>query len=225
MKVLVFSDTHLSTEFDGQLFDYISNLINSVDQVIINGDFWDWYLCSFDDFVNSEWQQLFPLLKAKNTIYLYGNHDPEAASDERVSLFSVKQGYSHRVQLDTGLEYHIEHGHRITPEFDATHPRLTKVLGFLYPRYLLLNQRQTRMGKISRKMRWRRCQRMLGEVRAYLRQKNDFPLMVCGHIHDQSDERQSSGFVCTGPFWQGVARYAIIDDHNLFVQEEPYASA
>ena len=69
-------------------------MISSADRVIINGDFWDSYVTSFDKFVKSKWRALFPLLKEKNTHYNYGNHDLKKNCDERVNLFSVTQSES-----------------------------------------------------------------------------------------------------------------------------------
>jgi predicted MPP superfamily phosphohydrolase len=88
MQTLIFSDTHLTKGFNRKKYEFLREIIEPVDRVIINGDFWDGYLTSFDKFVNSEWQKLFPLLKEKQTIYLYGNHDKTKWCDSRVNLFS-----------------------------------------------------------------------------------------------------------------------------------------
>jgi len=55
MKTLIFADTHLTEKFDVKLFDYIAPLALKADQIIINGDFWDSYLTSFDQFMSSSW--------------------------------------------------------------------------------------------------------------------------------------------------------------------------
>ena len=68
MKTLIFSDTHLKTKFEQKKFNFLSNIIDDADAIIIAGDFWDGYYCSFDEFVNSEWSALFPLLKEKKAI-------------------------------------------------------------------------------------------------------------------------------------------------------------
>jgi len=88
-KILLFSDSHLHPPiFKKAYFDRLVNLIEQADQVIINGDFWEGYFYSFDQFVNSKWNQLFPLLKQKHTIYLPGNHDLMSKLDKRTNLFS-----------------------------------------------------------------------------------------------------------------------------------------
>jgi len=68
MKILIFSDTHLTSKFDQEKFDFLKKIVNSSDRVIINGDFWDSWFTNFDDFVKSRWNKLFPLLKKKNTM-------------------------------------------------------------------------------------------------------------------------------------------------------------
>lgn len=71
MRVLVFSDTHLTKAFDDKKCEFLKKIISDSDQVIINGDFWDGYIISFDEFLKPEWACLFPPLKAKkNFLYL-----------------------------------------------------------------------------------------------------------------------------------------------------------
>ena len=43
MKTLIISDTHLYHVFDKRKFFLLKKLFSSVDQVILNGDFWDGY--------------------------------------------------------------------------------------------------------------------------------------------------------------------------------------
>ncbi|KKP50689.1 MAG: hypothetical protein UR42_C0024G0015, partial [Candidatus Roizmanbacteria bacterium GW2011_GWA2_33_33] len=50
MNILVFSDTHLYLPFDGKKFNFLKKIISDSDQVIINGDFFDDYMISFDEF-------------------------------------------------------------------------------------------------------------------------------------------------------------------------------
>ena len=92
MKYLVFSDTHLTPKFDHRKFSVLKEAIDQADRAVICGDFWEGFGNSFDDFVSSKWSEtLFPLLKKKKTVYLYGNHDKKEYANDRVSLFSVKQ--------------------------------------------------------------------------------------------------------------------------------------
>ena len=91
MNILVFSDTHLYLPFDQKKFNFLKKIISESDQVIINGDFFDDYMISFEDFINSPWNQLFPLLKNKHAVYIFGNHDQQKFSDKRLNSFSDVQ--------------------------------------------------------------------------------------------------------------------------------------
>ena len=117
MKVLIFSDTHLTHKFDIELFDYIAKLVKSADQVIINGDFWDAYLTTFNKFLNSDWKRLFPLLKKKNTVYIFGNHDKKEFMDKRYNFFSNKQSLDYEFKSGK-RDFYVTHGHLIVPTYD-----------------------------------------------------------------------------------------------------------
>jgi len=90
MSILVFSDTHFTKKFDKKRFNKLSELINKADNVIIDGDFWEGLTISFDDFLNSGWNRLFSLLKAKKAVYIFGNHDDHRLSDDRIYKFCDK---------------------------------------------------------------------------------------------------------------------------------------
>src|SRR3989338_7051902 len=111
MHTLIFSDTHLSHRFHPSKFSLLKKIISRSNQVVINGDFWDSYTTTFDRFIHSPWKDLFPLLKSKHAVYLYGNHDPKNLSDHRVSLFSDNQLDEHRLPWKK-FTLVIHHGHR-----------------------------------------------------------------------------------------------------------------
>lgn len=127
MKTLIFSDTHFSSRFDQSRCNYIASLINQADQVIINGDFWDMYQSSFDQFFNSSWSQLFPLLSTKQTVYLFGNHDPQSQSDERIKTFCQKTGLSHILESGN-KKFFIEHGDTYVPRVDYHYPQIIQFI-------------------------------------------------------------------------------------------------
>ena len=109
MHILIISDTHFDPWYEPAKAQFLKRLIRAADQVVINGDFWDSFLWSFDEFLNSRWSELFPLLKAKNTIYIYGNHDAEHLSDSRAKLFSVQQLPEWQIEIGETL-YTVRHG-------------------------------------------------------------------------------------------------------------------
>lgn len=111
-KIIVISDTHLTKRFNSTKYEYLLRIINQADQLIINGDLWDFWCTDFDGFVNSKWNKLFGLMLKKNTIYIHGNHDPASKCDDRVKLFSVKAVNNYVLDVD-GQSILFSHGHDI----------------------------------------------------------------------------------------------------------------
>lgn len=222
-KTLVISDLHLNKWFDKELYHYIVNLVESVDQVIINGDFWDYYLNSFDEFIASDWNQLFPLLKEKKAVYIFGNHDREKFADERMSFFSVKQVDEYTLRSGDKT-FVIEHGHRIAPEMDEKHPFLTRMFDSLYPRfyfYMMKDLWVTRL--IHRKVIDPSKDRLEASFHKFV-SSQDLPknqAYIFGHSHI-FDEPLSKKYYNSGYFFGGVAHYLIIQDGTVTPHVENY---
>jgi predicted phosphodiesterase len=107
----VISDTHLG-KYDEKKDLFLRELVGKYDRVIINGDFWDSWGTSFQRFVDSEYKKLLDLLKSKDTVYIYGNHDCRAESQKSLGeIFSNNQGIEYDINI-SGKDFHFEHGHR-----------------------------------------------------------------------------------------------------------------
>lgn len=131
MKTVLFSDTHLSHQLDASKFQLLKKIIYSADRIIINGDFWDSYLTTFDCFLHSGWNDLFPLLKQRQTVYIIGNHDPLYAIDHRWQLFA--NTLTEKYVLAVGnKKLHIEHGHGHHRTFDLQYPNTAWLLSRWY---------------------------------------------------------------------------------------------
>lgn len=111
-KVLIFSDTHLKHRFDERRFELLRGLIEEADRVIINGDLWDFWFVSWEEFLASEWSGLFPLLQEKQAIYLFGNHDPEKEMDERMKRLCAWSGYEYAFESG-GKSFVVLHGNQL----------------------------------------------------------------------------------------------------------------
>lgn len=118
MSTLVISDLHLDSQFEESRFSRLVELISPVDRVVICGDLWEGYHISFDEFLNSRWSQLFSLLRSKQTVYIYGNHDRADKSDDRVSDFCVQATTQYKTTIGT-RHFIFEHGDRLSPKIDA----------------------------------------------------------------------------------------------------------
>jgi len=220
--MVIISDTHLTDKFDRRKFEYLQGVAAQADLIVIAGDFWDSFVCTFDKFVNSRWKELFPLLRSKRTIYIYGNHDPKERSDGRVALFSVRQCHSLDIQ-DGELELHIEHGDRIAPG--------GSILSWLA--YIRLGGRPigerilVTLGKIGfflfGKAGLALKERKNNEEMKRWRQQNlrENQVLVCGHTHlaelDLGARFANSGFID-----YGYASYLKIESSEIVLIEERY---
>lgn len=215
MKTLVFSDTHFTNEFDQKKFNKLANLINEADRVIIDGDFWEGLIVTFDEFLNSEWRKLFPMLKAKKAVYVYGNHDDQRLSDERVYEF-CDNAVSNYEFLTNKHNYFFTHGHQ-----------------YLFPRHK--EDHINEKGEVPFSKKWNAIiGTKIQKILFGLFGPNIFPksfnemtleerkaiapmdyLLVCGHSHTPQYKPEFN-FIDIGFFNYGWANYMLIDDKGDF---------
>jgi predicted phosphodiesterase len=113
MKTLVISDLHLTNDFDHKKYNYLKNLILKYDRVVINGDLWSYYSCTIEEFINSPWKKLFPILKDKEAVYIFGNHDRKEWNKNFTQVFSKISKDQYKLE-DTKKTFLIIHGHTLT---------------------------------------------------------------------------------------------------------------
>lgn len=212
MKTLIFSDSHASHIPNPKQLALLRRVILDADRVIINGDFWDHYLTSFDQFIQSGWKQLFPLLKQRKTVYILGNHDPKESVDERWRLFANQVLEELELRIGT-QKFKIEHGHRRSYAFDLYYPNLTKYFSRFYP-YL---------DKIEKGGHW-----LTPLYQAYLKKAHDDHELrqyalehkeksawhVFSHTHQQR-KVDREGYLNPGQFRCGVGNWLTISDTGV----------
>jgi predicted phosphodiesterase len=218
MTIVIFSDTHLTDIFEDSKFRCLARIIERADRVIINGDFWDRYLTTFDKFVRSEWRKLFPLLKKKKTVYLYGNHDKRQYRDSRVNYFSEKQTDIYKLSVGRSI-LHVEHGDRIAPAEDTWLPRFFFQPIFLKPyifyrEYLPLKMFGPRILVKYKKQN----DKLKSWFKANLPQNN---ILVTGHSH-LPEFNLKKGFINLGLIRHGFAYYLLIKNKQLELIGENY---
>lgn len=220
MATLVFADTHLSDRFEPNLFAALKPLIERADTVIILGDLWDWYKCSFDAFYTSQWQQLFPLLMAKQSYYFFGNHDRHSFMDERVETMARWCGESLNIELE-GVQLHIEHGDQVAPSKDHYFPRLSHWTRPIYMHYYPLEdaagKRATWLRGILSMTRWWAHLRMARFVAA----NPSTATRLFGHSHIAVADPVHT-FYNPGAFGKGWAKYLWIEGGKISLVQEPY---
>lgn len=223
MRILIFSDTHLYLPFDQKKFDYLKKIIEPADQVIINGDFFDGYMIKFEDFVKSEWNKLFPLLKSKKAIYIYGNHDQKILSDQRVNLFSVKQ--TDQFQLKIGNKIFLfEHGQRFrkTPDLlSKKNPIFMTIAGLIVRLVHFIRQLLTNIfGRNFLKLRFSYRNYFTKKKAIKTIKKNEF--LIIGHNH-WAEVDEKNHFACCGAILYCFAQYLTIDSSaKITFHEEWY---
>lgn len=212
-KILIFSDSHLSPRFNEAYFNKLANLIKQADQVIINGDFWEGYFYEFDEFLNSPWKQLFPLLKGKKTVYIHGNHDLAEYLDERTSVFADIVAESYEFSSG-GKDFICIHGHQYieSPQKKSLMMRSKFLLGSLYFVYYvgmwflkenfwkIYTFENNRLKKI---------------------QKNKFPgkTLITGHTHLIEEDGK---FINLGVMSFGFFEYAWLENGEIRQYKERY---
>jgi len=223
MTILVFSDTHLYLPFDQKKFNFLKKIISDSDQVIINGDFFDDYMISFDDFVKSKWNELFPLLKKKHAVYIFGNHDQQKFSDKRLSLFSAIQKNYYLLTINK-KQFHFEHGHKTRPTLDTV-----LKMSWMIKHYgmILIHFFRNLFIKIFRRSAVQILFGRLNNGSKKIIKRNYHPknneIYIIGHNHfGEVDEKNN--FAASGMILYGFAQYLTIDSISgkIILHEEWY---
>ncbi|MBP7740716.1 metallophosphoesterase family protein [Candidatus Woesebacteria bacterium] len=215
MKILIFSDSHLTHKFDKELFDYISKLVKNVDQVIINGDFWDAYLTSYKKFTNSKWNELFPILKKKNTIYVFGNHDKKKFMNGKHDLFSIHQADDYEFKSGN-RDFYITHGHLISPTYDnILFFRNPMFVRFLYRIFVFLTRKVKVFAKLFNPVEKKKNHKKLEILKEYSdKKKIGGQFFIFGHSHVPM-LNISDNFISLGTMQGKMGGYCIIDDGKI----------
>lgn len=207
-KTLIVSDLHLTSNFDQRKFFFLKKLLSRFDRVIINGDLWCLYHDTFDQFLNSDWRRLFPLLKSKKTIYLYGNHDPKKFADRRVFSFcdQYRQNY---ILKDPPYTFCIQHGPKLLHQSFPQSPLYYKIYRLIKLQPLLYFAQSLvfwLFGYHSIKVLSQKDNAALRRAASQL-SPNEY--LVAGHTHlpELSSENH---FINTGFIGEGVASYLAI---------------
>jgi predicted phosphodiesterase len=216
MKILVISDVHLDLPFEPKKYNFLKKIISDCDQVILNGDFWEGQFISFSQFIFSPWKQLFPILKTKKTIYIYGNHDKKIKIDKNVELFSIKQTERYEL-LISNTKYIFEHGNRLYPFHDeTTHPYIPKKSHLIeLLEWIVINI----FGKPLITLLLFHFNLVIKKKLKNELKKNE--IYVCGHTHFAEIDIKNQ-FINTGFIKQGLGQYLIIDNGTPRLMEEWY---
>ncbi len=219
MKTLVISDMHLTSQFEERKFIFLNKLFRSFDKIIINGDFWEGYLSSFDAFYTSGWNALFTILKNTRTIYILGNHDARELADAE-KLRPIFETITDQLTfVDNGKKFHIEHGHRLLPfnpeHVDVSDPTFQRNVHFAnFIERNLITVLGTNYQYVSRSFN-----RKIREKAQQL--YSDIDMFICGHTHSQ-ELNLKHAFANSGVVKFGIAQYLVIEDGNVTAHSARY---
>lgn len=220
MKYLIFSDAHLTEKFNQKKFEFLKKIVASASKVIIAGDFYDQYFTNLDDFLNSEWQMLFKLLKEKKAVYIPGNHDL-LNGDGRECAFCDE--ISEEYQFESGGEkFIVRHGDKIAPGFSRFERILPKSIRNFFTTF------ENRVEKCLIKIfGWSsgfffiyRCLDLLKTINYNQKNKND-NWLILGHIHLPYFNKNIK-YVNIGFINHGLASYLVIEDGEVELRKERY---
>jgi predicted phosphodiesterase len=228
-KTLIISDLHLTKKFDKNEFHFLVDLIKSADKVIINGDFFDSWFLSFDEFLSSKWNKLFRLLKERNCVYIFGNHDEEDASDERREIFCDESGYDYETKIGD-KELILMHGHRVKNGINSGLKIYQKTLNGVAKSKLKQKtkdqvfalERFTFKHVISKAAGLFTMSSKINKSLENYKKKN-YPnkWFICGHSHLAEMDMRNK-FLNTGAIRHGIASYAEIDENDVELKTARY---
>lgn len=218
-KILIISDVHFTTYFNRKKLEFFKKLIPQYDQIIINGDLWSYYSITFDQFVNSKWKELFPLFKAKNTIYVYGNHDQERWVDECANLFSVRQVHKYKFRCGDRT-YIVTHGDKILNAPHTDSELFTKIWRIIYadaPHYAI----ETLLLKFFGAKLYKIAQKLNDKIKKFSSKLKDNEFLITGHTHLAEIDLKNH-FINTGFIHSGVASYIVLENCEPRIVNERY---
>lgn len=220
MQTVIFSDTHLTTRFEQDKFIFLKSIIEPADRVIINGDFWEGRQISFNAFIESRWSLLFPLLKKRNTIYLFGNHDEKHLSDERCHIFSDEQKYEHIIMLKNNTLF-IEHGHNLNLRYKKiTYSKLGKAIAkSVFISKQLENIERFSLKKHQKPLFVKSGRRLNKKIKVLVHDQLEKDMIyVCGHTHVAEADTDEM-FLNIGSIQHGKGEYLLIQDDVFFLKQ------
>jgi len=216
--IAILSDTHLTTKFDERKLNYLKSLFLKHDQIIINGDFWSYYSCTFDEFLKSKWSRLFPVMKDK-TIYIYGNHDREKWCDERVGEFCKSAADSYILSMEN-TKLIVMHGHKIATDSVQNEPYL-KIQRFLdIDKYNYFIQEKI-VKHVGLGFYTKLGQRINSKQKSYAKGLEDKETLVAAHSHTPEFSPKDK-YINTGFINYGFSSYLKIFEGNMTLAMETY---
>lgn len=211
-KVVIISDLHLGKKPNAVKLSQITKAVASCDKLIINGDLWEGFAYTMEEFLGFDWKSLFPLFKSKEAVYLYGNHDRDYRNNPQTSQFSVMAANQYEfVQNDT--VFHVRHGDEFAPTLDMRLPRIAYFY-WVYERAVALERFFIKnFGKPFLHVYRKDNEKMIAWKKSNLPEKD---WLICGHSHLAMID-EGIRFANSGIFEPPVATYLSVENAKVTV--------
>jgi UDP-2,3-diacylglucosamine pyrophosphatase LpxH len=227
MKTLIISDLHLTKQFDKNKFDFLKKIVLDSDKVIIAGDFWDSFKCSYKKFIDSRWNELFPFLKEKDCVYLYGNHDPKNKSDDRLNRFSNIQKYSYSFKSGS-RNFIVCHGNKLSLDGQKKIKNKTISRSWEFAKliflilYIILERLYLEKAIIYfSKGNFYKLVKFQNKRMKFNSKRPESKFLICGHSHIPELDLENM-YVNTGFINFGLAHYVIVEKGKIKLVRERY---
>lgn len=223
MKTIIFSDTHLTTAFKPRKYKFLEGIINDADKIIIAGDFWEGKLITFQEFVNSDWKKLFPILKQKHAVYVYGNHDKRKYSDKRVNLFSDEQDEIY-ILKNGGKTFIVKHGDtkKIKYSLIKNLMKTTRMSEVFFMKHFHedLEHILTKLfGPYILQILFKKYNTVIKDLEKNNLATNEY--VICGHTHAAEIDLENH-FINTGIIRHGIGQYVEIENGKITLKNTKY---
>jgi len=239
-KAIIVSDLHLGTK-DSKAKEFIDFLdSHPTDLLILNGDIVDgWALKRGSKWKNSHTKVITKLLKLSNKtkiIWIRGNHDEFLTDFMDIDLgkIEVREDYVLELYNNTTDDffvkkhYYVFHGDKIDV-FITKYKWLAKIGSVGYDMALWLNRWYNRY-RAWRKLPYKSIsQEIKNGVKSATNYINDFESeaikmahkkgcygVICGHIHQPSDEMTEDGHYLNSGDWVENRTAILLDNSNTF---------
>ncbi|HRN86174.1 MAG TPA: metallophosphoesterase family protein [Candidatus Dojkabacteria bacterium] len=225
-NTIIISDTHITGVFHKKRYDYLENLISRCDRLIFNGDLWSYYSLTLDDVFKSKWTGLFPLMKSKKCIFIYGNHDRKEWCDDRIFQF-CDEAHNEYHYKEEGVDLLITHGHllandSITNETYIKFNRLVNNFNKLNQSYRFYFFLQKSLLFLMGESKYAQLFKKLNDPHInYAKGLPDKTILVAAHTHSPAFMPEKK-YINVGFINFGLSFFLHIDDGKLSLESERY---
>lgn len=226
-STIILSDLHIGEKVNKKRKRAFLETFRNYDRIILNGDFLDDFW-DYSKTRQSGWSPVFELLKQKEVIYIFGNHDRDSIELRQATSDFITSYHEEYFLPVSDKELVIQHGHYIYPRPDGIlynnsrniFVRLAKWLvkgiwSIVYPIILItrfsIEKYPRTLAYLQRSFVKPQNERMKRFAKENLAPHQ---ILVCGHSHFAEDARDEQ-FINEGANSYNRIEYLSIRDEKM----------